>query len=98
MNWHGKNELTLVYLEHNICNFLPERRSEIHRNQWCEQRSEVAKRVWQSSALVSPLKSLNRDVAPIGDDIEPIGESRADVEMGNDVTKMKNPWKQKFPK
>ena len=26
----------------------------------------------------------NRDVAPIGDDIEPIGESRADVYMGND--------------
>ena len=29
-------------------------------------------------------ETLNRDVAPIGDDIEPIGESRADVEMGND--------------
>ena len=26
----------------------------------------------------------NRDVAPIGDDIEPIGEFRADVDMGND--------------
>ena len=38
----------------------------------------------QGSALVSPKKILNRDVAPIGDDIEPIGESRADVEMGND--------------
>ena len=29
-------------------------------------------------------KTLNRDVAPIGDDIEPVGESRADVETGND--------------
>ena len=29
-------------------------------------------------------KTLNRDVAPIGDDIEPVGESRADVEMGNE--------------
>ena len=38
----------------------------------------------QSSALVSPTKTLNRDVAPIGDDIEPVGESRADVEMGNE--------------
>ena len=38
----------------------------------------------QSSAHVSPTKILFRDVAPIGDDIEPIGESRADVEMGND--------------
>ena len=34
--------------------------------------------------LVGPTKTLNRDVAPIGDDKEPSGESRADVEMGND--------------
>ena len=27
---------------------------------------------------------MNRHVAPIGDDIEPVGESRADVEMGNE--------------
>ena len=33
---------------------------------------------------MSPTKTLNRDVAPIGDDIEPIGESRADVEIEND--------------
>ena len=52
--------------------------------------------MWQSSALVSPTKTLSRDVAPIGDDIEPIGEPRADGEMGNDE-KMKDPWKQKFP-
>ena len=36
------------------------------------------------AALVSPTKILNRDVAPGGDDIEPVGESRADVEMGNE--------------
>ena len=29
-------------------------------------------------------KTLNRDVAPIGDDIEPVGDSRADVEVGNE--------------
>ena len=40
--------------------------------------------MWQRSALVSPTKTLNRDVAPIGDDIEPIGESRAVVEVGNE--------------
>ena len=34
--------------------------------------------------FVSPTKTLNRDVAPIGDDIEPIGESGADVETGHD--------------
>ena len=27
---------------------------------------------------------MNRDVAPIGDDIEPVGEFRADVETGNE--------------
>ena len=33
---------------------------------------------------MSPTKTLNRDVAPIGDDIESTGEFRADVEMGNE--------------
>ena len=33
------------------------------------------------------MKTLNRDVAPIGDDIEPVGKSRADVEMGNEEDK-----------
>ena len=33
---------------------------------------------------MSPTKTLNRDVAPVGDDIEPVGESRADVDMGNE--------------
>ena len=33
---------------------------------------------------MSPTKTLNRDVAPIGDDIEPVGESRAVVEIGNE--------------
>ena len=73
VSWYGKNELIPVFLENNIFNFLPEARSAVHRNQFCEQRSAVGKRVlWQSSALVSPTKTLNRDVAPIGDDIEPI--------------------------
>ena len=42
----------------------------------------MGKRVWQSSALVSPTTTLNRDAVPIGDDIEPVGESRAGVETG----------------
>ena len=45
-----------------------------------ETISAVGKRVWQSSALVSPTKILNRDVASTGDDIEP----RADVGTGNE--------------
>ena len=84
VNWHGKNELILVYFDKQHFQFLRESRSEIHRDQQCEQVSAVGKGVWQSSALVSPTKTLNRDVAPIGDDIEPVGESRADVEMGNE--------------
>ena len=40
--------------------------------------------------------TLNRDVAPIGDDIEPVGESRGDVEMGNEEEE-RNAWRQKFP-
>ena len=42
------------------------------------------KRVLQSSALESPTTTLSRDTVPIGDDIEPVGESRAGVEMGNE--------------
>ena len=38
--------------------------------------------MWQSSALVSPMTTLNRDAVPIGDDIEPVEESRVDVETG----------------
>ena len=49
-----------------------------------EELSAVGERGWQSSAFVRPTKTLNRDVQPIGDDIEPVGESRADVEMGNE--------------
>ena len=32
----------------------------------------------------SPTKTLNRDVAPVGDDIEPVGDTRADDDMGNE--------------
>ena len=34
--------------------------------------------------ISSQKKKLNRDVAQIADDIEPFGESRTDVEKGND--------------
>ena len=46
--------------------------------------SAVGKWRWQSSALASPTQTLNRDVAPTSDDNEPVGESRADVKMGNE--------------
>ena len=62
----------------------------------CEKQSAVRKRVWQSSALASPTKTLNREVAPIGDDIEPLWESRADVEMGNEEDE--EPWEAEIPR
>ena len=40
--------------------------------------------MWQTSALVSPSKTLNTDLSPSGDDIEPIEAAREDVETGND--------------
>ena len=46
--------------------------------------SAAGKRVWQSSALVSPTKTLNTDLAPIGDDAEPTEAPHEDVELGND--------------
>ena len=58
--------------------------------------SAVEKRGWQSSALVSPTNTLNRDVSPIDDNIEPVGESRADVEMGNEEDE--EPLEAEFPR
>ena len=94
VSWYEKNEPIAVLSRKEPFQFLLEPRSNFHRNQQCEQCSAVGKHVWQSSALVSSTKTLNRDVAPIGDDIEPIAESRADVGM----RKMKNPWKEKIPR
>ena len=51
--------------------FVLDGRSEVNRNQYCEQLSASGNRVWQSSALVSPTKTLTTDLAPIGGDFEP---------------------------
>ena len=85
-NWPGyeRTQLIPVYIQDYIFQFPPAQRSEVNRNQYCEQFSADEKRAWQSSALKSTTKTLNTDLVSIGDDIEPIGESRADVEMGND--------------
>ena len=48
-------------------------RSEVNRNQYCQQSKVARKQVWQSSAFVSPTKTLNTDLAPICDDTEPTG-------------------------
>ena len=88
--WKERTHSHLSRKQHS--QFLPELRSEINRDRqcegcravFCEGDSTVRKRVCQSSALVSPTTTLNRDVAPTGDDIEPMGESRADVETGKE--------------
>ena len=49
-----------------------------------EGESTVGNQVWQSSALVIPTTTLNRDVVPIVGDIEPVMELRVDVETGNE--------------
>ena len=70
-------------------------RSEIHRNQHCEQFSSAVKRVWQSSALASPTKTLNTDLAPNADDVEPIKAAREDVEV--EIMNTRKHWKQRLP-
>ena len=56
-----------------------------------EQFSAAGKRVYQSSALVSPAKIVNTDLAPIGDDIEPIEVPQEDVAMENDEDEDEEP-------
>ena len=62
----------------------------------CEELSTVGKRVWQSSALVSPPTTLNTDLTPSGDDIAPIEAPREDVEMGNEGDE--EPLEEEIPK
>ena len=69
------------------------RKKTAHSSQRRRQRRQC-KRAWQSSKLVSPTKTLNTDLAPISDDIEPVEVLREDVET---TMKMKNRWKQRFP-
>ena len=81
VNWHGKNELIPVYLEDNIFNGQLNREvksaetNNVNDADHCPAKNcqQSGKRKRQSSALVSPTKTLNRDVAPIADDIEPVG-------------------------
>ena len=56
----------------------------------------VSSRETEMAELVSPTKTLNRDVAPIDDDIEQVEESRVDVEMGNEEDE--EPLEAKIPR
>ena len=70
--------------ENNIYNFYPSRGLKSTETNNVNNDQQSGNRVWQNSALVSPTKTLNQDVAPVGDDIEPSGETCADVEMANE--------------
>ena len=59
------------------------RKTTAHSSQRRRQHRQF-KRAWQSSKLVSPTKTLNTDLAPSSDDIEPVQVLREDVEMAND--------------
>ena len=92
VNWYGKNELIPVHLENNISNsYLNREVKSTETNNVNDADHYLAKNCQQSGngdgrevRSVSPTKFLNRDAAPFGDDIEPIGEARADVEVGNE--------------
>ena len=97
--WKERPHSSLSREEH--FQYQPEPRNEVCRNPqgercravFSEEESTVGKRVRQSSALVRPATNLNRDVAPIGDDIEPMVDSRADVQTGNEerILRSKSP-------
>ena len=79
---NGNHELIPVCLENDTPNFCLNREvksEETHSVRDAEQNFEKTSQQ-SGKSHVSPTKTLNRDVAPIGDDIEPVGESRADVE------------------
>ena len=91
LNEFGTSDLIPVYLEKDVLNFYLNREvksEEIHSlndaEQCFEKENQQSGRVWQSGELVSPTTTLNRDAVPIGDDIEPVEESRVDVKTRNE--------------
>ena len=83
VNSYVRKELIPVYIEDNIFDFYKSKVKSTKKT-CCEQFSAAGGRLWHSSALASPTKFLNTDLAPIGDDIEPIEAPREDVKMGSD--------------
>ena len=81
VNWHAKAKTHLrLHLRQHL-QLLLEKRGEVNGEQHCEHISEVGKRILQSSALVSPTRTLSENLAPIGGDTEPLEVPREDVEM-----------------
>ena len=92
MNGCGKNDLIPVHLENNTFNFYLNREvKSVETNTANDAEHCFAKSCRQSGneygrtvRSKSPTTTLNRDVAPIDDDIETVEESRADVETVNE--------------
>ena len=104
LNEYGMNELIPVYWRSQ---FPPVPESEVWRKSQCEHgstifwewKSTVGKRAWQSSALVSPMTTLNRDAVPIGDNIRSMSMMGNFVQtLKQETKKKKNLWKKEFPK
>ena len=74
VNWQGKNELIPVYLDNNKFNFYLNR----------EVKPTETNNVNDADHCLAKNSQQSANGDGRGDDIEPIGESRADVEMGND--------------
>ena len=83
MSWCGGQLFSFLHRGHHL-QCVSEQRDNVNRNQYCEQFSAVGKRVWHSTALVSPTKTLNTDLAPVGDEIGPIEVPHKDVELRDD--------------
>ena len=98
VNWYGRKDFIPVFLENNIFNFYLNREvksTETNRSLLHEELSAVGKRGWQSSALVSPTKTLNRNEAP---SVMTSNQLENLVQMSKwETKKMRKPWKQKFP-
>ena len=84
MNWYGKNELFPCILKTSIFNFYLNREVKSTETNNANNAQQSGNEYGRAVRSYVQRKILNRDVAPIGDDIEPIGESRTDVEMGSE--------------
>ena len=71
---HGNNEFIPACLENDTPTFYLNR----------EVKSEETYNVRATDQHVRPTTTLSRGAVPIGDDIEPVGESRAVFEQGNE--------------
>ena len=89
LNEYGMKDLIPVYLEKDVLNFYLNREVKSEEIYSVNDAEQCLEKDNQQSGneygrAVRPTTTLNRDGVPIGDDIEPVRESRVDVETGNE--------------